>query len=50
VGGGVLIVNHQHTRDPAERAAAVYSRPEFVDALTLPVLERRVRYCEGSAR
>jgi hypothetical protein len=41
VSGGVLIVNHQHRLDPDERAAAVYSRPEFVDALTLPVISTR---------
>ncbi len=38
VSGGVLVVNHQHRRHPSERTARVYSRPEFVDALTVPVL------------
>jgi hypothetical protein len=36
--GGVLIVNHQHKLYPAERSATVYSRPEFVAALTVPVI------------
>lgn len=38
VEGGVLIVNHQHKLHPAQRATQVYSRPEFVDALTVPVI------------
>jgi hypothetical protein len=38
VGGGVLLVNHQHRLHPAERTARVYSRPEFVAALTMPVI------------
>jgi hypothetical protein len=38
VGGGVLVVNHQHRLHPSERTARVYSRPEFVDALTVPVI------------
>jgi hypothetical protein len=38
VDGGVLIVNHQHKLHPAQRAATVYSRPEFVAALTVPVI------------
>jgi hypothetical protein len=38
VSGGVLVVNHQHKRHPSERMARVYSRPEFVDALTVPVI------------
>jgi hypothetical protein len=38
VSGGVLVVNHQHKRHPSERTARVYSRPEFVDALTVPVI------------
>jgi len=38
VSGGVLVVNHQHRRHPSERTARVYSRPEFVDALTVPVI------------
>jgi hypothetical protein len=38
VGGGVLIVNHQHRLEPSQRAPQVYSRPEFVTALTLPVI------------
>jgi hypothetical protein len=39
VSGGVLVVNHQHRRHPSERTARVYSRPEIVDALTVPVLD-----------
>lgn len=38
VTGGVLVVNHQHKRHPSERTARVYSRPEFVDGLTVPVI------------
>jgi hypothetical protein len=38
VAGGVLIVNHQHRHEPADRTRAVYVRPEFVAALTAPVL------------
>jgi len=38
VDGGVLVVNHQHKLHPAERTATVYSRPEFVAALTVPVI------------
>ena len=39
VGGGVLVVNHQHRRDPGERSAQVYERAAFVDSLTVEVLE-----------
>jgi hypothetical protein len=38
VSGGVLVVNHQHRLHLSERTARVYSRPEFIDALTVPVL------------
>lgn len=38
VSGGILIVNHQHHLDPSERASAAYERPEFVQALTIPVI------------
>jgi hypothetical protein len=38
VGGGVLIVNHQHKLEPYERSPQVYSRPEFVAALTVPII------------
>jgi hypothetical protein len=38
VTGGVLVVNHQHKLHPSERTARVYSRPEFVDTLTMPVV------------
>ena len=41
VGGGVLVVNHQHRLDPHERTADVYARPEFVAALTVPVITTR---------
>jgi len=40
-GGGMLIVNHQHKRAPYELVRQVYSRPEFVSALTIPVLGTR---------
>ncbi|GAA4727603.1 hypothetical protein Prum_068420 [Phytohabitans rumicis] len=38
VDGGVLVVNHQHKLPPAERTAQVYTRPEFVAALTVSVV------------
>jgi hypothetical protein len=38
VSGGVLIVNHQHRLDPAERTDAVYSRQAFTASLTVLVL------------
>jgi hypothetical protein len=38
VGGGVLIVNHQHKMSPHERTSRVYQRKAFVDALSFPVL------------
>lgn len=37
-GRGALVVNHQHRLHPGERTAEVYSRPEFVNALGLPVI------------
>lgn len=41
VSGGALIVNHQHRLDPDERAPDVYTRPEFVAALTVPIVSSR---------
>lgn len=41
VEGGVLVVNHQYRREPDQRSASVYVRPEFVAALTAPVLSTR---------
>jgi hypothetical protein len=41
VDGGVLIVNHQHRLEPYQRSREVYSRPEFVAALTVPVISTR---------
>lgn len=38
VVGGVLIVNHQNRLHPTERTAQVYTRSEFVESLTYPVL------------
>jgi hypothetical protein len=38
VDGGLLVVNHQHKLHPWERAPRVYTRPQFVAALTVPVL------------
>jgi hypothetical protein len=38
VAGGVLVVNHQSKLHPSERAAHVYSRPEFVAALPVAVI------------
>jgi hypothetical protein len=44
VGGGVLIVNHQHRLEPSQRAPQVYSRPEFVASLTMPVISTRALF------
>jgi hypothetical protein len=44
VGGGVLIVNHQHRLEPSQRAPQVYSRREFVAALTVPVISTRTLF------
>jgi hypothetical protein len=44
VGGGALIVNHQHKLEPHQRSPQVYSRPEFVAALTLPVISTRALF------
>jgi len=44
VGGGVLIVNHQHKMEPYRRSPQVYTRPEFVNALTVPVIETRTLF------
>jgi hypothetical protein len=41
VGGGALVVNHQHKLPPAQRARQVYTRPEFTKALTVPVIATR---------
>jgi hypothetical protein len=41
VDGGVLVVNHQHRLDPAERSTEVYARPEFIASLGVPVLSSR---------
>lgn len=41
VTSGVLVVNHQHKLDPAQRDAEVYTRKEFVDALPVTVLGTR---------
>ena len=38
VGGGALVVNHQHRLPPDQRTRAVYTRPEFVASLTVPVI------------
>jgi hypothetical protein len=41
VGGGALVVNHQHKLDPGQRSAQVYGRPEFVESLAVPVIASR---------
>jgi len=38
VDGGALVVNHQYRLEPDQRTGSVYTRPEFVAALTVPVL------------
>ncbi|HTC60171.1 MAG TPA: hypothetical protein VK691_08630 [Solirubrobacteraceae bacterium] len=51
VDGGVLIVNHQYRLPPDERSTAVYARPEFVAALSTPVLSTRQLFdwwCESN--
>jgi hypothetical protein len=44
VGGGVLIVNHQHKLEPSQRSLQVYSRREFVNTLTVPVISTRMLF------
>ncbi|MEH3075831.1 MAG: hypothetical protein PGN11_04015 [Quadrisphaera sp.] len=44
LAGGVLVVNHQHKMDPAERSQQVYQRKEFVDSLSVTVLSTRQLY------
>jgi hypothetical protein len=44
VGGGVLIVNHQHKLVPCQRSPQVYTRPEFVGAITVPVIGTRALF------
>jgi len=41
VDGGVLVVNDQYRLLPDERSTSVYTRPEFLAALTTPVLSTR---------
>jgi hypothetical protein len=36
--GGVLVINHQHSRAPLQRDPAPYTRAAFVDSLTHPVI------------
>ena len=44
VEGGVLIVNHQHRRPPAERSDVVYDRSDFLRNLTARVISTRQLY------
>lgn len=39
--GGMLVVNHQLSRTPTDRPAAIYTREEFVDSLASPVIAAR---------
>ncbi|ADP78936.1 hypothetical protein FraEuI1c_0858 [Pseudofrankia inefficax] len=41
VGGGVLIVNHEHGKLPAQRSPKVYTDQAFVGTLRFPVLAAR---------
>lgn len=41
VGGGVLIVNHQHRLDPDDRDEKVFTREAFVNSLTVVVISTR---------
>ncbi|MBB5774048.1 hypothetical protein [Nonomuraea jabiensis] len=44
VSDGVLIVNHQHRLHPSLRPPHVYSRPEFVESLSTPVISTSVLF------
>jgi hypothetical protein len=44
VGGGALVVNHQHKLDPRERSQTVYGRRAFVESLTVPVISSRMLF------
>jgi hypothetical protein len=41
VAGGALVVNHQHRLPPDQRSPNIYTRPEFVATLTVPVVTVR---------
>lgn len=41
VGGGVLVVNHQHRKHPSDRSARVYERAAFVESLEVEVVASR---------
>lgn len=41
IGGGVLVVNHQHKLPPDQRTRRLYTRPEFVSALTVQLITAR---------
>lgn len=41
VEGITLVVDHQRSAAPSDRAAAVYFRREFVQSLTMPVVTTR---------
>jgi hypothetical protein len=41
IAGGVLIVSHHLAATPNERPDQIYTRPEFVDSLTVPVISAR---------
>lgn len=41
MGGGVLVVNHQHRLPPNERERVVYRRQEFIDVLLTSVISAR---------
>lgn len=38
IDGGVLIVNHEHKKQPAERARSPYTRQAFIDSQRYPVV------------
>jgi hypothetical protein len=41
IAGGVLIVSHHLAANPNERPEQIYTRPEFVDSLMVPVINAR---------
>jgi hypothetical protein len=41
IAGGVLIVSHHLAANPNERPEQIYTRPEFVDSLMVPVINSR---------
>ncbi|NRQ38090.1 hypothetical protein HII36_40615 [Nonomuraea sp. NN258] len=49
IGAGVLVVNHQHRKDPNNRSSQVYERPEFVASLKVVVISSRDLFVRWAA-